>query len=207
MLISSSTSCTSPFAAAAPSIRRSSSTESTLWISETRPTTDLTLLRCRWPIKCKGAPSYAPRAAFSSISCTRFSPQASTPAAMASRTRSASLVLLAATSMTSEGSRPARSAAAAMFFFTSATFSAMVMVYPNLLSLSASPRGGKPWAPRRRADGGRPCGAASRPPLSRKPEAKSRPPPPPAAPAARAPPWRWRACRSSAACRPSRGSR
>ena len=39
------------------SISSSSSREPTDWIRATWPTTCLTLLRCRWPMKCRGAPS------------------------------------------------------------------------------------------------------------------------------------------------------
>ncbi len=46
-------------------------------------------------MKCSGQPSYAPCSNFSLSSCTRFSPQISTPAAIASRTREASFIFVA----------------------------------------------------------------------------------------------------------------
>ena len=127
--------CTTPSFFACFSMHSSSSSRSTDSMRSTTPTRYLTLLVCRWPMKCRGFPVYAPSGRLAWISCTRFSPQQSTPAATASFTRSASFIFVAAHSRISDGSRPAFFAASAIWARIFAIFSAIVDISVDDLSI------------------------------------------------------------------------
>ncbi len=74
---------------AASSRRCSRSTESTDWMQAKASAAFLALLDCRWPMRCHLAGISAVSAIFCSPSWTLFSPKLRSPAAHASRTRSA----------------------------------------------------------------------------------------------------------------------
>ena len=68
------------------------------------------------------------------VDCTRFSPQISTPAAIASRTREASFIFVAAQRRTSSGALPLLTAASATRCFMLFTFSAILLIFIPALS-------------------------------------------------------------------------
>ena len=77
---------------------------------------------------------------FSISSWTRFSPQASTPALIASRTCSAPLVLVAASSLTDPSGRPARTSALTISSRILATLSAIEFIFPSPFVHKAGPQ-------------------------------------------------------------------
>ena len=120
----SSASTTRPCAAARRSSSCASSRRSRDWMRSNSGSASLTLLVCRWPIRCHGTgrPSSATLAL---ASCTRFSPSAPRPAARAARMRSTSTTFETPMRSTSSGVRPARSAARATRSRTRSRFAAM----------------------------------------------------------------------------------
>ncbi len=100
-----------PSFAIAALIASASRGRSSVSITSAIRTASRALLVCSPPIKCNDAPGSGN---FSAASCTRFSPNTVCPAAKAARTASTGLVFDTATSVTSSGFRPARSAALAI---------------------------------------------------------------------------------------------
>src|SRR5664279_3156223 len=101
-----------PSSPASRSSRTARATLSTVSITSKSATARRALLAWSGPTRCHDAPGKA--AAFPSASRTRFSPSVTRPAATAPRLRAAATVLLTATRVTPDGSRPERTQAASI---------------------------------------------------------------------------------------------